>query len=302
MAPDIFEQENTDSVNYVINLMSQSGDLYDVVRIVDPEARKVTEHRGEGAPTDLEPCHGFWNEDTSCKDCLAARAFRERRMMIRMEFTYGRIYMNTAVPVALEGRQVVVELLKNITESMVLPTGKKPDAQDAVQMLEQMNQRAFHDEETGAFNRRYIDGQLPGELERAKENRTPVSMILVGLDDMDGMAATYGQAMVDAVVRSTGEMLHNSMRSEQDWVARYSKDRFLILMRRTAKDAVALVAERLRARIERMEFLYQGVPVPATASLAVHTEDPVNPSFEPVLQKLEKKLYTAGLGIRNRVI
>ena len=301
MSTDSFDLEAADNVNYIMNLMAQSGDLFDIVRVVDPVAQKVNEHRNVEGTKYPNQCYGFWSEQSTCRDCISAKAFHGNRMMIKMEYHQNRVYMISAVPLQMEGRCVVVELIKNISESMPAVSGE-PDEMRA--LFDQADQFSIHDEPTGLYNRLFIDGQIPREISRARATRYPLSMLLVAIDDFPRLVSRYGAPMGDAVLRSMGEMLKNSMRKESDWVARYDGESFLVVMRNTPPEGAHTVAERLHARIGRAEFLFEEKKVPITASLAVYTDVPGPGPYDMAspLPPLANRVYAAGIAGGNRVV
>ena len=302
MATQAYDPADDGSIDRILAFMAQSGELFDVMRIVDPVARKVMERVSTGAEPSPFPCKGFWSGEDTCRDCLAARAFRENRRLSRMVFHKGSMYLSSAIPFQTGGRGIVVELLRNLTGSLVAASGDSIDATELQALFDQADHASSMDALTGLLDRNSVDVRLPRELERAHSTRYPLSLILISLDGFARLRSRHGDEFCDTLLRAVGEMLQKSMRVEQDWVARFSEDSFLVVMRNTGNAGVQTVAERIRGRISRLEIPQNGLSVSVTASVAIHIEMPTSPTEGPLLPLLEKKVQAAGSEGGDRVV
>ncbi len=130
-------------------------------------------------------------------------------------------------------------------------------AQRLVDMINLKNRRLVDDANrkanlcavTGLHNRRYIDAQLPREMNSARLQRRPLSLALIDLDDFGDINTTYGWPTGDRALQVLAEVARKTVRST-DWVARYAGDEFLIVMQGTSLDDAAQVAERVRQAFE----------------------------------------------------
>ena len=62
--------------------------------------------------------------------------------------------MVTAIPVKIEDRMVVVELLKNVTKSMIIGDRELTESLEIKRLLDQANVAAVTDELTQIYNKR----------------------------------------------------------------------------------------------------------------------------------------------------
>jgi len=301
MTGPVPEPADRETVERFLGALTRSGEMYDLLRIVDPVARKVTENCASSAPPPTR-CQGFWSSGPACPDCLSSRAFRENRRFDRIEFHRGKIYQHVAVPLSMGGRGVVVELLKDLTGSLVTTGGSQVEAGELQALFDQIERGTSTDPLTGLLDRSSVDVRLPRELSRARSTRYPLSLLLVGVDGLLRIRTRCGDAVADEALLAVSGLLSASMRSEQDWVARTSDDAFLVVMRNTGHSGLHTVAERLRVRIGRIEVQHEGRLVPLSASLAVHIEMPTQPTQGPLLPILEKKVKEAGFEGGDRVV
>ena len=88
---------------------------------------------------------------------------------------------------------------------------------------------AFTDFLTGLKARRYFEEQLDLEIKRAGRNSSPLSLVLVDIDDFKLVNDRYGHKAGDIILREIASCLMKDRR-EIDTVARYGGDEFVILL------------------------------------------------------------------------
>lgn len=185
----------------------------------------------------------------------------------------------------------------------------------------EMQSRATTDALTGLFNRGALDERLEDELAKARRYGTPVSLLMIDIDDFKPFNDRYGHACGDRVLVHLAEVLSRSTRERVDVVARYGGEEFVVVLPSTASGGALAAADRLRESLcideehsgaavaERIRYAVarDGVPgtgdPPATVTVSVgvaaypeHAD-----SLERLLANADKALYLAkGLG-KNRV-
>ena len=111
-----------------------------------------------------------------------------------------------------------------------------------------VERQAVTDALTGLANRRQFYEVLGREYERSQRFGTPLSLILLDIDDFKQINDTRGHLAGDAVLHGVAATLAELIR-EIDMAARYGGEEFAILLPQTAQDGAALLAERLRREI-----------------------------------------------------
>lgn len=103
---------------------------------------------------------------------------------------------------------------------------------------------ARRDSLTGLANRRAWEEQCPIELERARRDGSPLSVVLFDLDGFKQVNDTQGHAAGDAILREIGERWPPLVRAP-DVLARLGGDEFGLLMTNAPLPPAAAAAARL---------------------------------------------------------
>jgi diguanylate cyclase (GGDEF)-like protein len=117
------------------------------------------------------------------------------------------------------------------------------------QSADEVTRLASIDPLTGLFNRRYFDTRLEAELQRARRNGEPLTLLMVDIDNFKAINDDHGHVVGDRLLRCVSERLRRGVRIF-DVCARYGGDEFAILMPSSNVDTAVLVAERIRTSVD----------------------------------------------------
>ncbi len=146
---------------------------------------------------------------------------------------------------------------------------------------------------------------LEMKMEIAKTHDIPVSVVMFDVDFFKRFNDTYGHACGDFVLQRVAKTIQDNIR-EQDLAARYGGEEFIVMLYNTDASGAAVVAERIREKIESDDITYDGVHMQITISAGVAVFD----SSDEKLQELspaqlvglaDKALYVSKHNGRNRV-
>ena len=104
---------------------------------------------------------------------------------------------------------------------------------------------------TGCMNRRAMRRRLHEEIGRAMRTGSPLSCLLVDLDNFKLVNDNQGHQAGDDVLREVGQALVGEFR-EFDRVARYGGDEFVVILPNADLDSAASAAARALARLQAL--------------------------------------------------
>jgi diguanylate cyclase (GGDEF)-like protein len=161
---------------------------------------------------------------------------------------------------------------------------------------------AIIDELTKVFNRRVFDERLEKELKSSIKNQTPLSLIILDIDNFKRFNDTYGHPVGDKILEAIAFLLKRNVRSK-DFIARYGGEEFAIILPKTPVERAQIVGERLRRAVETNIF-YDGSNVLPKITISVGVAGyPMNAlTKEDLIEAADKALYEAKRNGRNNVM
>jgi len=177
-------------------------------------------------------------------------------------------------------------------------TAQEKEALEAEKM--RISERMLTDELTGTLSRHEFLRRLDVELAHAARAHTDSALMFVDIDNFKSVNDRYGHTAGDAVLRGLGDFLKSHLR-EEDAVARYGGDEFVVMLSRTKPEAAMKIAERLRFGVGVASRSWaDGVPG-ITVSVGLYcTRAGGDLSKETMLDRADRCLYAAKTAGRNR--
>ena len=102
---------------------------------------------------------------------------------------------------------------------------------------------------TGVANRRAFDEAMKRMMKEAKENGTPLCLVLADIDHFKAFNDTHGHLVGDKVLRFVAQEMEQCVKG-RDMLARYGGEEFAVLLPNTPVDGAMMLAESIRAIIE----------------------------------------------------
>jgi len=163
---------------------------------------------------------------------------------------------------------------------------------------------SYLDELTGISNRRGFDQELIKENRRAMRDNTPLSLIMLDVDYFKAFNDTYGHFKGDNCLRTIASALKKTLKRPGDFSARYGGEEFVVLLPNTNATGAAIVAENLRANVEKSAIVhnnslcadYVTVSLGIVTRLSEQTETP-----DELIVAADRALYHSKHEGRNRV-
>lgn len=292
--------ENTQQL---IQFLHQFDKMYNLVRIIDPLKKQVLKLSGNETELIEESiCYELWKKNSHCANCVSMRAANENDTFLKIEYNKDKIFMVLATPIVLSGVTYIVEMLKDISETGIVPDLKGKSIQEINDIIEHLNQAVITDDLTQIYNRRFINEKLPADLYTTSLNDGVLSAMLIDIDEFKSINDANGHIMGDNVLQRAAQILKNNTRGTRDWVARYGGDEFLMVLPETDNKAAFRIAETIRQQIQQEIFELRGSRVSLTISCGVSTISETNElSATEFFEQLDKKLYEAKSKGKNTI-
>ena len=204
----------------------------------------------------------------------------------------------------LEGRVIVAH---DITEYKWLENDLKYANESLKNQLEEIDQlraelqeQAIRDPLTNAYNRRYLTEFLNKEILRAERESTPVTIVIMDVDNFKQFNDSYGHNCGDEVLKNITQFLNEHAR-RGDVVCRYGGEEFVVLMPNVSLETGFERAEMWRQDFSETPFEYQGMELFATFSAGLATYPQHGTTGEAILQAADKALLHSKDTGKNRV-
>ena len=193
---------------------------------------------------------------------------------------------------------VVAILTGRLSELRMTLKAQKMELADALARIQVL---ATRDELTTLPNRRYMGDLLTQEEERRKSsNSSSACLALLDIDWFKKVNDVYGHAAGDEVLRRFAEEGRLNLR-ENDVMARWGGEEFLLYLPETRLESAKIPLERLRQKIQALQFVFDGVPLGITFSAGLVELSPGD-AVDLGIKRADALLYQAKAEGRNRVI
>lgn len=245
--------------------------LFDIVRLVDPILKEVvdfdTNHSHFEIPSTPCACFNIWKQGHICANCISMRAHLNDSEESKLILLDERVYLISARPLKTTDRDLVLELGKDITTTL-LASDLTPEMRSAIfNHIEWINREPIEDKLTHTFSRDYIEERLPFELSRLFVECKGGLFAMINIDHLGLINNAYGYPAGDFVTKAVAESLKTNLRPHYDWAARYDDSTFLVFVNNPHVEALEPILEQLKDRISSTPVFYNHEVIDITMSL-----------------------------------
>lgn len=166
--------------------------------------------------------------------------------------------------------------------------------------LEREHELAQTDTMIGMPNRLAYEKRIEAVYENWLVTGRPLSIAAIDIDHFKSINDTYGHTAGDAVLRIIGQALVKYVRPV-DFVARYGGEEFIVIFDGADETESLQVCERLRGKVQHLNFHAARQPVRVTASIGL-AQFRTGDTPRSVFDRADLALYTAKNGGRNRCV
>lgn len=164
--------------------------------------------------------------------------------------------------------------------------------------LKAMSWQINYDPLTRLHNRAYFMSQLSQRLQKRRNRRLSLAVLILDLDRFKNVNDTLGHAAGDELLREVGERLTRAIPSHL--IARLGGDEFGVLAEVTGEEALRKLGERL---VQTLNFrtIVGGQPVWVNTSVGAAIASVPRPTLVELLSRADTALYQAKAAGRNQV-
>ncbi|CAN5655809.1 hypothetical protein BH10ACI4_BH10ACI4_12850 [soil metagenome] len=154
---------------------------------------------------------------------------------------------------------------------------------------------------TELCNRRQIMSLLDDECARSSRTLSPLSVLLIDVDNFKRINDTYGHQAGDIVLKELAKLIARKAPHSR-LVGRYGGEEFLVLLPGVASSEAREISETIRAVVQASAIVYSGDPILSpTISIGVATAFGWQEKPEVLVAVADEALYAAKAAGKNRV-
>lgn len=172
------------------------------------------------------------------------------------------------------------------------------------QQADMLRELAFRDGLTSVANRRYFDERYETELRRAKRGATPLSLVMIDVDNFKRYNDHYGHQSGDDCLRAVASALKKQLNRPSDLLARYGGEEFVCILSETDIDGASQTAERLRLAVEQLAMPHAASDSGKVVTVSVGVASITSVADDSALSLLtlaDQQLYLSKRSGRNRI-
>lgn len=178
------------------------------------------------------------------------------------------------------------------------------ERQEVQRLNERLADMALRDVLTGLANRRRFDQALAQEWDRARRNRSVVSLLMVDVDHFKAYNDHCGHPAGDQCLEHIARAMASAVQRPADVVARYGGEEFVVLLPDTDQAGAMELARKLIAQIDLLALPHamSSTAPHVTVSVGVATQAPLmDMDRQGLVDAADAALYRAKRGGRHAV-
>lgn len=173
-----------------------------------------------------------------------------------------------------------------------------------MELFEEILKASKEDPKTGLFNGKYFLEVLKNEINKAKRNDFPVSLLFLDIDDFKSYNDKYGHIVGDQILFHISNIIHDLFRGE-DIAARFGGDEFVVMLPYTEKNEAVVVANRIADRVKNEPAGIDNIPqerYAGTISIGIASYPEDSDNANDLIKRADIALYGAKETGKNRIV
>jgi two-component system, chemotaxis family, response regulator WspR len=158
---------------------------------------------------------------------------------------------------------------------------------------------------TGLSNRRYFDEYIEAQWKLAFRAQSPLSLLMIDVDNFKLYNDTYGHPAGDEVLKSIAIAMHKGLARATDLAARFGGEEFAVILPLTPREPLEALGERLLRTVENLHIPHSASTVGDYVTISVGGASTVPQPGDSLLRLIEMAdaaLYESKKSGKNRVV
>jgi diguanylate cyclase (GGDEF)-like protein len=155
-----------------------------------------------------------------------------------------------------------------------------------------LNEQARNDSLTGLYNQKTFQSLLKGSMEKAKIQKSPMSLAIIDLDDFKEINDTFGHLEGDQVLLHFTDLIKQQYHDNEAYISRYGGDEFAVIFPKASKELAFLRLEALRQRCRQVpQAKIRSGEISFSAGISHYSEGEINENL--LFHQADSALYQA---------
>ncbi|GAB4282053.1 MAG: hypothetical protein Kow0029_27400 [Candidatus Rifleibacteriota bacterium] len=160
--------------------------------------------------------------------------------------------------------------------------------------------RGITDGLTRLYTNHYFKMRLSQEVSRLRRVKSPLSIIMVGIDNIDRLLESYGSTFKDNILVKVGSTIKRVIRFN-DLPCRYEGDKFAVILPDTSIEGASTAAEKILENMRQLAIKNRDEEEKVSVSLSI-TQFKINMNIGQFIEEAEMLLAEAQKQGGNRII
>lgn len=283
---------NTKSMDEKIKSFCSADMIFDSYRLVDPYSHEVFDYAGEKKEflKHMKACYETWNRTTPCENCVSRRSCDENKQYIKVEQLDGQGLLIVSVPIMLENKSLSLELVKNVTESMVVVSEYHKDNVQITEFIKEFNDIAVKDSFTGLYNKAYVCNELDAFINFHRNSNCFLTGVSIDVDDFKNVNDEYGHNVGDIVLQHIAAVIKGTVNRHNGWAGRLGGDEFAMFFENKTVEEVQQICNKMSEKIGHFTYKSQKDTFNVTISFGIERLKD-DDDWRQFLDRIDQSMY-----------
>lgn len=229
--------------------LSMFSNLFDTARIIDPINQKFIVVKSKDNKVTVEKSCYFKEQHDQHENYIFITAYLQNKIFFKVYSTNENIFLATAIPVAYENITYIVEVLKNVSNTLLINLNEEAKKDYLINIKDN-----FLIDKTTAFtiphSRMCIDQKLNMNIRSSNLYKKSLFIILFTIENLNSIKNKNVQLSTidDYIINVLSSIISGSLVTQKDWLGHYTKNIFLLTLNDVDYKTVICIAKKIRKK------------------------------------------------------